>query len=510
MLSKKVTTMQFYPLLLAFYSPVSLFAANLGQVGFDKILLPLGQSIVLCILIWLFCYLLTRRLEKSSLLTAIIQIGFFSYGHVYDLLEGKSLAGFVFGRHRFLLVIWVLILAILLVLVIRKKTISPYIAKYFFIFSTLVLLLPLSQISISLYNSQKAVLTTGGNAAPQSSENLTLGYKPDIYYIILDTYTRSDILKDEYGYDNSDFIKHLRSKGFYVADCAKANFNQTNLSLYLSLNMDYIADPSNFEVIALGRGIRDNAFRTELQKMGYQTVAFETGYNFSEWFNADYYFLPTSTALGTHSFLSNLGSFDIMFLRSTMLAPLVDEYIQEANFAEESYRRSVTLFTLDKLKEIPQIDGPKLVFVHLSMNHAPFVFDADGGPNPELAKIRSPKSENDAYYKGYRGTFPYTDQKIQETVDAILKNSKEPPVIILQGDHGPLSVRTIKHYEILNALYLPGVDTTDFYPTMSPINTFRIVLDKYFGKGLKILPDEAYYSHPGRSADRTPIACPAE
>ena len=496
------------PFIFALFPSLALLSANLGQVGLEKVWLPIVQSIAACAVFWLLSFLLTKNSEISSFAVLVLQFGFFSYGHIYDLIEGSSISGLVIGRHRFLFIFWIVILAVALFFIFRAKRIPSSLKQYLFVFSILLVVYSLGKTAVSIFRTQQAVVTSPEAAIQTSIHPTVMGYKPDIYYIILDTYTRHDVLLDEYGYDNSDFITFLREHGFYVADCAKANYNQTNLSLYLSLNMDYIADPAQFEVISLGRGIRENAARTQLKTLGYQTVAFETGYNFSEWFDADKYFLPTSSALGTQSILSKLGSFDVLFLRSTMLAPMIDASIQQTNDAESSYRRSVTHFTLAKLKEIPQINGPKLVFVHLSMNHAPFVFDPSGGPNNEMARLKSPKTVGDAYYKGYRGTFPYTDLKIEEVVQAIQENSAQKPIIVLQGDHGPLSAKTTKHYEILNALYLPGVDQKDLYPTMSPVNTFRIILDKYFGYDYPLLPDEAYYSHPGKSAYRTPITCP--
>ncbi len=37
----------------------------------------------------------------------------------------------------------------------------------------------------------------------------------DIYFIVLDGYGRSDVLKEFYEYDNSDFLRGLKEKGFY-------------------------------------------------------------------------------------------------------------------------------------------------------------------------------------------------------------------------------------------------------------------------------------------------------
>jgi len=39
---------------------------------------------------------------------------------------------------------------------------------------------------------------------------------PDIYYIILDAYTRTDVMKDKLGYDNNSFVNSLQDMGFYV------------------------------------------------------------------------------------------------------------------------------------------------------------------------------------------------------------------------------------------------------------------------------------------------------
>ena len=63
---------------------------------------------------------------------------------------------------------------------------------------------------------------------------------PDIYYIILDGYARSDVMKSRFGFDNSGFLSHLESRGFYVARQSTANYCQTPLSLSASLNAVYL------------------------------------------------------------------------------------------------------------------------------------------------------------------------------------------------------------------------------------------------------------------------------
>jgi len=499
-----------YPILLSLYPPIALFAANQGQIGLDKAFTPLIFSLVIGAALYLLFILITHDHARAGVLTAISELFFFSYGHVYSLIEGDTVSGFLLGRHRFLFPFWVILLAVLLWLVLRSRNIHPGLGKILTVISLALVVLPLGQIIYRQVNAEMTVNAFTEKVDQHVENPQSLGYLPDIYYIIMDTYTRSDILLNEYQYDNSEFISFLKNNGFYIAECSKANYNQTNLSLYLSLNMNYLEDPSLLEVTSLGKGIRHNPIREILKEWGYQTVAFETGYNFTEWFDADYYFIPTSAALGTKSLLSRLSSFETMFLRSTMLATLVDANIQQAQEAEGVYRRTLTQFTYEKIKEIPDISGPKFVFIHLSTTHPPFVFDANGDPTTTALHVMKPRGGEDDYYKGYTGTLAYSDKKMQEIVTALLEKSKNPPVIILQGDHGPEKAGESKFYEILNAYYLPGNGNADLYPTISPVNSFRIILNRYFGQQLELLPDESYSAKPDKSTYMIPVECPVQ
>jgi hypothetical protein len=68
-----------------------------------------------------------------------------------------------------------------------------------------------------------------------------------------------------------------------------------------------------------------------------------------------------------------------------------------------------------------------------------------------------------------------------------------PPVIIIQGDHGPWLQPRAKRFWILNAYYLPG-HMDNLYPDLSPVNTFRLVFNAYFGGKYDMLADVSYFS----------------
>jgi len=81
-------------------------------------------------------------------------------------------------------------------------------------------------------------------------------------------------------------------------------------------------------------------------------------------------------------------------------------------------------------------------------------------------------------------------------VDRLIADSAQPPVIILQGDHGPPvgGASAADRMSILNAYYLPGDAALFPYASITPVNTFRLVLVKYFNAQLPLLDDVALYS----------------
>ena len=52
---------------------------------------------------------------------------------------------------------------------------------------------------------------------------------------------------------------------------------------------------------------------------------------------------------------------------------------------------------------------------------------------------------------------------------------------------------------ILNALYLPQVDHQTLYDSITPVNTFRMILNSYFGTNYELVKDENYWSNGGYS-----------
>jgi hypothetical protein len=88
-----------------------------------------------------------------------------------------------------------------------------------------------------------------------------------------------------------------------------------------------------------------------------------------------------------------------------------------------------------------------------------------------------------------------------DTIDRILADSEVPPIIILQSDHSskvyndanpPGDVKMKLSFPILNAYHLPGEGAEALYPTITPVNSFRVIFNHYFDANLDLLEDTSY------------------
>jgi hypothetical protein len=116
-------------------------------------------------------------------------------------------------------------------------------------------------------------------------------------------------------------------------------------------------------------------------------------------------------------------------------------YLKPLEFSYEGHRQRV-LYSFEQLKTLYQMDGPKFVFAHILSPHPPFVFDQFGNPiDPEYSYYIGDgddyQYELDKYLASYPEQVLFINYKLEQVIDSILANSASPPVIIIQGDHGP-------------------------------------------------------------------------
>ncbi len=233
----------FHPLLLATYPVLALLAINIHEVSISVVWRPLVVVLVATIILLVVFRLLLHEWHKAALITSFGLVLFFTYGHLYDLLKTTSLVETGFIRHRYLVILflalWIAAFRIIQKSIRNARTVTGILN----LVSLVLVILPLFQIGSYLFKTasdSRAIEESG--AAGNLPELRAEGGKPDVYYIILDTYTRADILAADLGFDNSDFIRQLEDMGFYVASCSRSNYNNTVKSLVSSMNMSYLPE----------------------------------------------------------------------------------------------------------------------------------------------------------------------------------------------------------------------------------------------------------------------------
>jgi hypothetical protein len=493
-----------HPFFLAAYPVLFLLSYNITEIPVTQAVRPLLITLFVALVLTFLFGRLTKNYGQGALSASLVLLLFFSYGHIYNFLEINAP---VLANHAVLGPVWLVLLALGMLLKWKLRNLAEA-TNILNICTAALLALPVLQIGWFMVQS-------GGVSVKQESslDNLSTTATtslhpnlPDVYYIIVDAYTGADILQELYQYDNSEFIHYLESRGFYVAEDSRSNYIQTPLSLSSSLNMKYInylnaSLGDNYQSRApLAEMIQHSALRNFLEEKGYKTIAFANAHGY----------LPTIVSdadifIDYKPRITN--NLEGLLLTSSAVRVFGDQ-LEESSFGLydcREYQRGGILNVLDNLKKIPELPGQKFVFAHIFSPHPPFIFGADGQP-VEIGPC-SPNDNNTTNLNDYRTGYPqqvaFLNHMLQNVVEQILSKSAVPPIIIIQGDHGSgmlldwnSSTNTClrERTSSLNAYYLPGEGKQDLYSSITPVNSFRIVLNNYFGANLPLLEDRIYYS----------------
>lgn len=502
MINKFAHRYPLHPFFMATYPILFLLSINAGQLPIQQAGRVLAVSFFISALFTFLAGAVAKDIRRGALLTTVFLVLFFSYGHVYTGLE-KNIP--LLANRTFLTILWLGLFLCGIWASYKVRDIGS-VNNYLNFITLFLLLQPALSIGLFVYKAglPKEIIPSSPfdniKVGAQDRQNL-----PDIYYIILDAHGRTDIVQELFGYDNSSFVQHLEQRGFYVADQSRSNYMQTMLSISSSLNFNYF----NFEEMTsestdrnrLGKLINNSETRQFLEKQGYQTVTFSTGYNTTT--------ITDSDIVIPYRENKFFNDFEELLL-TTSLANALDEKTQSRLFVDPfkcEARRGYILNIFENLKKIPDLPGPKFIFAHILSPHPPFIFDADGNP-VEHGGCRVNDGDyfigtREDYLIGYPQQLAYVDKMIQDTVDVILEKSVTPPVIIIQGDHGSgmflrwdSAKKTCmrERTSILNAYYIPGKKYDQLYKTITPINSFRVVLNEVFNANLPLLDDRSYYS----------------
>jgi hypothetical protein len=467
-----------HPILFAVFPVIFLYAHNMGEASASQILKPVLLLSTGALMLWLLLSLLLRNTLKAGLATTIFVILFSSYGRIYDLLVDwdSSLSGHAYLFPATLLV-WgycTYFISILKIDLRRATKVVNIVA---------VVLVMVNVASIAVHDVGKHRLPSGGSLVTQgvAAAEVDPDSMPDIYYIILDEYAHPDTMLDYYDYDCSGFIDGLVDRGFYVASGSRVRYSESFRSISSSLNMDYVSDAESME--SCYERIADSAVANYLRSTGYMYLYF------GSWYDAGRYKVNADVS---YNFYESSGSdmvtdFSRTLWNTTMARPFYDHLTASVS---EEYYRSGLIGTIESLKTVPDVEGPKFVFAHIMCPHEPFVF----GPNGEHIDRTYWNNTRDVQF--YLGQYMFISNQIAGVVATILERSSSDPIIIVQSDHGTrpgvsgcVGMTGEEWPKVLNAYHLPGEGSDDLCDSISPVNSFRVIFNQYFGMDYELLED---------------------
>lgn len=511
------TPFPLHPFCLALFPILSLSASNMGVLDLSQAVRPALWALALSALLLALLTLSVHEQARAALILSVGMVWFFAYGHLYaiSLAIAFRLGGNVWGQlsgntfalawHAVAFPAWT-VLAALAIQRLRRFSAAAASTPPVNVLAAALLVWPSIQIVRSLSIGSENPPPAAGVSSAQSL--------PDIYFIVLDGFGREDLLETEYGLADMAFFDNLRSMGFTLLDTSRSNYAQTILSLTSTLNMDYLDQLSSTQdVNQLIPLLQHSRVRSLLEAHGYRMLAFASGYGRTEIPDAAVYLRPRGLQAGT---MESLLSQTSVLLAVEDLASVLRLPYPYPGYAEH---RARILFTLDELPRLAEFPGPKFVFVHLLAPHPPFVFDEHGSipPAHHAYALRDGSDFQGTeleYVEGYRAQAIYLGGEVTAAVSGLLEDSARPPVIILQGDHGPGAqldwedpspAAVADRMAILNAIYLPPGMPLGLEPFRTPVNTFRRVLSLILEIDLPLVPDRSYFSPASSPFALTPV-----
>lgn len=486
----------YYHWLYALFPVIYLYSYNIEEVIPKEVFLPLVASFLAGILLWGIYRLFVRNPQKTALLTFLTLFMVFTFGHVLNII-GYSQSNQA-NRNVYLVFLWIAVFIGLSILAIITRKNMNTLTRLLNVFILLLFLISVGK--VVLFHAIPVKIPVPDRTLTDTLRGVDAIEKndlPDIYYLIFDRYAGVNTLKEYFHFDNKEFISYLEGKGFYLASDSLCNYPETYLSLSSSLNMqfqDYLLREGPVRKSVIYRVMEDFKVWRLLKSAGYRYL------HFGSWWGPTKINRYADVNFRSKSVLDWNQDFMVKVLESTIFSGFFKGTIAAQK------EQQLILETFDKLAEVPFMEGPKFVFAHILLPHRPFWFDAGGESlKPALRKKRT----ND---ENYLNQLKFTNMKIMWLVSEILEKSSNPPVIVIQSDEGPREkdisarnmrrkytnryqrrrIRRMMRYNILNSYYLPGIEIAALYSHITPVNSFRVIFNHYFGTDFELLEDKSY------------------
>jgi hypothetical protein len=501
-LRSRLAGFPFYPLVIGLYFPLFLYSRNLDRYSMEVAVVPTLAVGAMVLLVGILCGFLFKTVHRAAIGYGANLIFFFLYGGIF-----RTLKPMVPGGHKILLAAAIVLNAGLFLLYRKRKGDFAKWSPRLNTFALVLFALPVA--TLIRFHVQEGFdpedrrhampverITAGGAAARS---------RPDIYHIMMDAYSRADVLGAAYGFDNGPFLRALRDRGFQIATRGRANYSATDLSLASTLNMNFL-DSLDIDLESQSRNWKKlEALRNEplavrfLKSKGYRWIVVPHGWENALPAQADAIRTPPAAAGGVYLTVFQNG------LLSMTPIPYLLTALGMNELRRKPQHRNRILFEFDYLMHCAREPGPKYVFVHILAPHSPIVFGPKGEPKDDVPDLNRLRTANPALFRAAAmGELTYLNKRLLQAVDKIILATRGNCVILLHSDHGESVLDfsgdprfLAQRHGVLSAIRLPGgAQVGLFHPGISNVNLFRFLFNHLFAAGYPFLPDRTWYSSP--------------
>jgi hypothetical protein len=440
-------------------------------------------------------FLIGKLLFKNNIKAGCCALGFqlvfFFWGALHDFVKGLGLPSFL-TSYTFFLPFVLVVLALYLVWLKKSRPpllLNNFLVLLFTLFIAMEVITTIWRFSRKdylkndlAYYSEPVHISIGANAE-----------KPDIFFIVFDEYGSTAALKKYLQFDNSNLDSLLVKNNFYVAANSKSNYDLTPVSIASTLNLQYFNYPlegKSSEPVDLFQyqySLKKSLLPQFLAMQGYTIINQGIGHleaaptKYEPFFDRFTDIVLYGETLWQR-FLKDVG----WHFPGLKKWSLIKWQGQDEAVAENKEKFASVLKELQT-----QSAKPKFVYAHFMLPHTPYFVDRNGNKR-NLTGLSVAPSEDSLYLDQLR----YTNTLIDSLSTAANAHYGRPRVVIMEGDHG--ARKLYKQHELivrerqfmnLSSYYFSDRDYRLLYDSISPVNSFRVVLNKYFHSNLPLLKD---------------------
>jgi hypothetical protein len=485
-----------HPLLIAAYYPLYMMASDEGMSNTFDVIRPVAVCVLLALLLMVFLGAMLRDLHRAALWVTMTVVLIFG-GKFVQWIIGRVFEVAVGTIAEFCILAGMAAIAVLFALLVKPGANMTRIAN---VVAAVMVVFPLTSLL-----QREISLTATADTKPSLQEDpgfhaaVDTGIRPNIVHIVLDAYSRQDVLADLYQFDNTPFLDRLRELGFAVADRATSPYNQTLLvmgSVFSGTMLEgseRLSSATEFRDTVWG-SLRHNPVMGTLSRLGYRTAAVDVRYD------------PVRMDFLDHLLSANtITNFESAVFQRTAL------YLVAYGLDLASPSITPEIFSTPYEREL---DSPFFLYVHLLAPHPPFDVNRHGEVIKQEGGTRGMVDGNhftdnsadrrEIYRKGYVEKTQFVNQGILSMVDRIISHADEPTIIIIHGDHGGgLLLRhnsmagscLQERFAPLLAVYASDDRLQRSLPNdLNLANLYRLVFNTYFGTEMPLLPNRSVFA----------------